>query len=130
MDIAVTARHTEITDRFREHLEEKLGKVPQLHPRVSRVDVVVRHEKTVRNCEAVEITCHEHHWTMAGILNALCASGLTLSEISEDVPTANHYWSGEGWPSDERTLLDWRRNAHAGLPLWLTIDAVKEGRSA
>ena len=58
MDIVVTARHTQITDRFRQHLEEKLAKVPQLFPRVSRVDVVVTHEKAVRNCDAVEITCH------------------------------------------------------------------------
>ena len=58
MDIVVTGRHTQITDRFRLHLEEKLSKVPQLLPRVSRIDVVVTHEKAVRNCEVVEITCH------------------------------------------------------------------------
>lgn len=58
MDIAVTARHTQITDRFRQHLEDKLAKVPQLSPRVSRIEVVVTHEKAVRDCEAVEITCH------------------------------------------------------------------------
>ena len=58
MDIVVTGRHTQITDRFRLHLEEKLSKVPQLLPRVSRIDVVVTHEKAVRDCEVVEITCH------------------------------------------------------------------------
>jgi ribosomal subunit interface protein len=58
VDIVVTGRHTQITDRFRSHLEEKLSKVPQLLPRVSRIDVVVTHEKAVRNCDAVEITCH------------------------------------------------------------------------
>lgn len=58
MDIVVTGRHTQVTDRFRQHLEEKLAKVPQLLPKASRIDVVVTHEKAVRNCEAVEITCH------------------------------------------------------------------------
>jgi ribosomal subunit interface protein len=58
VDIVVTGRHTQVTDRFRQHLEEKLSKVPQLLPRVSRIDVVVTHEKAVRNCDAVEITCH------------------------------------------------------------------------
>ena len=58
VDIVVTGRHTQVTERFREHLEEKLAKVPQLHPKVSRVDVVITHEKAVRDCEAVEITCH------------------------------------------------------------------------
>ena len=58
VDIVITGRHTQITDRFRAHLEEKLSKVPHLLPRVSRIDVVVSHEKAVRNCDAVEITCH------------------------------------------------------------------------
>jgi ribosomal subunit interface protein len=58
VDIVITGRHTQITDRFRAHLEEKLSKVPHLLPRVSRIDVVVTHEKAVRNCDAVEITCH------------------------------------------------------------------------
>ena len=58
VDIVVTGRHTQITDRFRTHLEEKLSKVPHLLPRVSRIDVVVTHEKAVRNCDAVEITCY------------------------------------------------------------------------
>ena len=58
MDIVVTGRHAQISDRFRQHLEEKLAKVPQLLPKVVRVDVVVTHEPTARNSEAVEITCH------------------------------------------------------------------------
>lgn len=58
MDIVVTGRHSQISDRFREHLDEKLAKVPQLLPKVSRVDVVVTHEETARNSESVEITCH------------------------------------------------------------------------
>ena len=58
MDIVVTGRRTQVTDRFREHLEEKLAKVPQLNPKVSRIDVVITHEKAVRDCDAVEITCH------------------------------------------------------------------------
>src|SRR4029453_13584764 len=58
VDIVVTGRHTQVTDRFRQHLEEKLSKVPQLLPRVSRIDVVVTHEKAARNCHPGEITCH------------------------------------------------------------------------
>jgi ribosomal subunit interface protein len=58
VDIVVSGRHTQTTERFRAHLEEKLAKVEQLHPKVSRIDVVVTHEKAVRDCEAVEITCH------------------------------------------------------------------------
>ena len=58
MDIVVTGRHTQVSDRFRDLLEEKLAKVPQLQPKVSRVDVVITHQKSARDCESVEITCH------------------------------------------------------------------------
>ena len=60
MEIMVTGRHTEVTERYRRHLEEKLAKVPQLAPRIQRLDVVISHEPNRRQapvCERVEITC-------------------------------------------------------------------------
>ncbi len=60
MEIVVTGRHVEVKDRFRRHLQEKLAKVPQLAPRIHRLDVVVSHEVNKRQspvCERVEITC-------------------------------------------------------------------------
>ena len=60
MEIVVTGRHTEVPDRFRRHLEEKLAKVVQLAPRVQRLDVVISHEPNRRQAKAsdrVEITC-------------------------------------------------------------------------
>ena len=58
MDIVVTGRHVSISDRFREHAEAKLAKVPHIAPKVHRVDVVLTHEKHGPNSERVEITCH------------------------------------------------------------------------
>ena len=61
MEIAVTGRHTQVSDRFRAHIEDKLSKVPLLAPRVQRVEVVVSHEPNRRQSKAgerVEITCH------------------------------------------------------------------------
>ena len=61
MEIVVTGRHMQVSDRFRAHLDEKLAKIPQLAPRAQRVDVVVSHEPNKRQskaCERVEITCH------------------------------------------------------------------------
>lgn len=61
MEIVVTGRHVQVSDRFRRHLDEKLAKVPQLAPRVQRLDVVVTHEANPRQskaCDRVEITCH------------------------------------------------------------------------
>ncbi|HEX8497761.1 MAG TPA: ribosome-associated translation inhibitor RaiA [Actinomycetales bacterium] len=60
MEIVVTGRHVEVKDRFRRHLQEKLAKVPQLAPRIQRLDVVISHEPNRRQmpvCERVEITC-------------------------------------------------------------------------
>ena len=61
MEIVVTGRHVQISERFRRHLDEKLAKVPQLAPRVQRLDVVVTHEANKRQSKGsdrVEITCH------------------------------------------------------------------------
>ncbi len=61
MEIVVTGRNMQVSDRFRAHLDEKLAKVPQLAPRVQRVDVVVSHEPNKRQakaCDRIEITCH------------------------------------------------------------------------
>jgi ribosomal subunit interface protein len=61
VEIVVTGRHMQVSDRFRAHLDEKLAKIPQLAPRVQRVDVVVSHEpnkRQAKSCDRVEITCH------------------------------------------------------------------------
>ena len=59
MEILVTGRHTEVKERFRRHVLEKLAKVPQLAPRIQRLDVVVSHEGKGRQSpvrERIEIT--------------------------------------------------------------------------
>jgi len=61
VEIVVTGRHVQVSERFRRHLDEKLAKVPQLAPRVQRLDVVVTHEVNKRQSKGsdrVEITCH------------------------------------------------------------------------
>lgn len=61
MDIVVTGRHLTVSDRFRDHIEEKLAKITQLAPRTRRVEVTVSHEPNRRQakaCDRVEITCY------------------------------------------------------------------------
>jgi ribosomal subunit interface protein len=61
VDIVVTGRHTTVSDRFRQHIAEKLDKVQQLAPRTRRIEVVISHEPNRRQakaCDRVEITCH------------------------------------------------------------------------
>ncbi|WP_116114134.1 ribosome hibernation-promoting factor, HPF/YfiA family [Austwickia chelonae] len=60
MEITVTGRHVQISDRFRQILSEKLTKVEQYAPRTQRIDVVVSHETSKaapKGSERVEITC-------------------------------------------------------------------------
>ncbi|GGL28726.1 ribosome-associated translation inhibitor RaiA [Phycicoccus endophyticus] len=61
MDIVVTGRHLTVSDRFREHIEEKLAKITQLEPRTRRVEVMVSHEANRRQakaCDRVEVTIY------------------------------------------------------------------------
>ncbi|WP_425956361.1 ribosome hibernation-promoting factor, HPF/YfiA family [Xylanimonas sp. McL0601] len=59
MEIVVVGRHTDVPERFRRHVEDKLAKVTQLAPLAQRVDVEVTHEKNPKLsdvCERVELT--------------------------------------------------------------------------
>jgi ribosomal subunit interface protein len=62
VEVVVTGRHTEVQDRFRRHVEDKLEKVNQLAPRAQRIDVELSHENNRRQasaCERVEITVRD-----------------------------------------------------------------------
>ncbi|WP_166849775.1 ribosome hibernation-promoting factor, HPF/YfiA family [Isoptericola sp. BMS4] len=62
MEIVVVGRHTEVADRFRRHVEDKLTKVTQLAPYARRVDVEVTREKNPRLAEVrerVELTVRD-----------------------------------------------------------------------
>jgi len=62
VEIVITGRHTEVSDRFRRTAEDKLGKVSQFAPRASRVDLELSHEPNPRQAQAskkVEITVRD-----------------------------------------------------------------------
>ncbi len=59
MEIVVVGRHTEVPERFRAHVEDKLAKVTQLSPLAQRVDVEVTRENNPKLAdvrERVELT--------------------------------------------------------------------------
>jgi ribosomal subunit interface protein len=59
LDIVVKGRRTEVTDRFREHVKEKLGRLEKLDSKAYRVDVEICHESNPRlagSCDRVELT--------------------------------------------------------------------------
>lgn len=51
MDVAVTGRHCEISERFREHVAEKLTKLEKHNHRIMRVTVEVAEDRQQRNPE-------------------------------------------------------------------------------
>ena len=59
MDVVVKGRHCEISDSFRDHVEEKLGRLEKHDHRVIRLDVEVDMERNPRQqdrCVRVELT--------------------------------------------------------------------------
>jgi ribosomal subunit interface protein len=61
MEIVVRGRHIEVSDRFREHVANKLSKIERYDGKCHRVDVEVSQESNPRLADQalrVEITCH------------------------------------------------------------------------
>jgi ribosomal subunit interface protein len=59
LDIVVKGRRTEVTERFREHVKDKLGRLEKLDSKAYRVDVEICHESNPRlagACDRVELT--------------------------------------------------------------------------
>lgn len=60
MELTVTGRHVQVSERFRRLCAEKLTKVEQYAPRTQRIDVVVSEETSrgaPKGSQRVEITC-------------------------------------------------------------------------
>jgi len=60
VDVVVKGRHTELTERFRGHTEEKLAKLAKLDSKVARIDVEVCEEHNPRLAgqrSRIELTC-------------------------------------------------------------------------
>ena len=59
VDVVVSSRHCEVSDRFREHVEEKLSRLEKHDHRIIRVDVLIEKEARPREPERavrVELT--------------------------------------------------------------------------
>ena len=48
MDVVVSSRHCEVSERFREHVEEKLTRLEKHDHRIIRVDVLLERERNAR----------------------------------------------------------------------------------
>lgn len=104
MELTVTGRKKDVTDRFRRHLEEKLSKIPQLAPRVRRTDVVLTHEanpRQAKEAERCEITCYVQRTVVraeAAADDEYAALDLAMTKLTERL----------------RRMADKRRVSHTG----------------
>ena len=94
MDVVVKGRHTEVTDRFRAHTQDKLAKIAKLDARCSRVDVEISEEHNPRQSDQrcrIELACHSHRSVMraeAAAQNAYAALDLAVGKLEAQLRRA------------------------------------------
>ncbi len=69
---------------------------------------------------------YEFNWTLADLLNPLLEDGLVFRRLAEDPARDSRFWEDHAYlPGTDASLMDWRSNPRAGLPVWLTVAAQK-----
>jgi 2-polyprenyl-3-methyl-5-hydroxy-6-metoxy-1,4-benzoquinol methylase len=69
---------------------------------------------------------YEFNWTLGDIVNPLIQSGLIIRRVVESPAKDSRFWQDFSYqPGTDDSLLDWRNNPRAGLPVWLTLAAEK-----
>lgn len=65
------------------------------------------------------------NWTIADLLNPMASAGLSLVRLRESKSV--RHWTGPSYkePEKDDALSDWRQNALAGLPMWITVNSRK-----
>ena len=118
MDIVVKSRHVEVSDRFREHAHEKLGKVERLDPGLQRIDVEVSKEPNPRLADRayrVELTCRSRGPVIraeAAAEDKFAALDVALGKLESRLRRA----------ADRRT--DWKKHEKSGTALPATETLV------
>jgi len=85
VDIVVKGRRTEVSDRYRAHVREKLARLARLDGKARRIDVEVCHESNPRlsgMCERIELTVHSR----GPVIRAEAAAGDVYAAL--DLATA------------------------------------------
>ena len=72
----------------------------------------------------------EFHWTLADILNSLAPSGFILRRVLESPAEDSRFWQNYSYlPGTDDSLLDWKENPRAALPVWLALACTESRRS-
>lgn len=80
MDVVVSGRHCEISDRFREHVSEKLSRLEKHDHRIQRVAVEVEQQRNPRQAERA-ITVQLTAFSKGPVVRAEAASADKMSAL-------------------------------------------------
>ncbi len=86
MNIAVTARHMDVPETFREHVRGKVEKLERYFDRIQTVEVTLDHESDEATVEIVAVAKHKTQFVATSRGSDLnCAVDQCLHKISEQV---------------------------------------------
>ena len=123
MEVVVTGRHCEVSDRFREHVSEKLTRLEKHDHRIMRVQVEVELEKNPRQHDRstkVELTAFSKGPVIraeAAAEDKMGALDLALDKMQAQMRRAA-----------DRRRVHKGRNAHVGVGEALAVVAGGRGR--
>ena len=95
MDVVVTARHCELSERFRDHVADKLGRLEKHDHRIMRVQVEVENERNPRQSDRavrVELTAYSKGPVIraeAAAVDKMGALDLALDKMAAQMRRAN-----------------------------------------
>jgi ribosomal subunit interface protein len=122
MDVVVTARHCELSERFRDHVADKLGKLEKHDHRIMRVDVEVENERNPRQSDRavrVELTAYSKGPVIraeAAAVDKMGALDLAVDKMAAQMRRAN----------DRRARAHRNRPATGELPTLTEVDGIED----
>jgi ribosomal subunit interface protein len=122
MDVVVTGRHCELSDRFRDHVADKLGRLEKHDHRIMRVQVGVENERNPRQADRavrIELTAYSKGPVIraeAAAVDKMGALDLAVDKMAAQMRRAN----------DRKTRSHRKGQATNGLPPSLEADDTEE----
>jgi ribosomal subunit interface protein len=122
MDVVVTARHCELSERFRDHVADKLGRLEKHDHRIMRVQVEVENERNPRQSDRavrIELTAYSKGPVIraeAAAVDKMGALDLAVDKMAAQMRRAN----------DRKVRAHRSRTSTAELPTATEPEATDE----
>ncbi len=122
MDVVVTGRHCELSERFRDHVADKLGRLEKHDHRIMRVQVEVENERNPRQADRavrIELTAYSKGPVIraeAAAVDKMGALDLAVDKMAAQMRRAN----------DRKTRAHRNRSAPSELPTASETDETEE----